>query len=186
MAKLNLGCGFDKRPGFVNADAFPQCDPDVLFDMESGKWPFEDGTFEYILMKHVLEHVGESFSKFKFIMQELYRISSPDAIIEIHVPHYRHETFWSDPTHVRHFTALTFKMMSKAQNDIWIKERANYSMIAYAMDVDFETVWAGHIYDDLWLQRENSGEFDREELRQIAAERWGVIRELQVKLRAVK
>jgi len=77
-------------------------------------------------------------------------------------------------------------MMSRAQNDIWIKDRANYSMIAYAMDVDFETVWAAHIYDDLWLQRENSGEFNREELRKMAAERWGVIRELQVKLRAVK
>ena len=29
MRKLNLGCGFDKREGFVNADSFEQCQPDV-------------------------------------------------------------------------------------------------------------------------------------------------------------
>lgn len=77
-------------------------------------------------------------------------------------------------------------MMSKAQNDIWIKKRANYSMIAYAMDVDFETIEAIQIYDDSWLQRERQGEISRAELRQIANERWGVIRELRIKLRAVK
>ena len=29
MIKLNLGCGFDKRDGFVNADNFAECAPDV-------------------------------------------------------------------------------------------------------------------------------------------------------------
>jgi hypothetical protein len=33
MAKLNLGCGFDRRDGFVNADNFPECQPDVLMDI---------------------------------------------------------------------------------------------------------------------------------------------------------
>ena len=40
---------------------------------------------------------------------------------------------WSDPTHVRAFTPLTFWMMSKKQNDEWIAKRANYTMLAHVM-----------------------------------------------------
>ena len=61
MRKLNLGCGFDKREGFVNADNFPECSPDVRFDIERTPWPLEDDGFDHILMKHVLEHVGLTF-----------------------------------------------------------------------------------------------------------------------------
>lgn len=186
MAKLNLGCGFDKREGFVNADSFTECDPDVLMDIETTPWPFEDGAFEYILMKHVLEHVGATFDGFKAVMRELYRITAPDGVIEIHVPHFRHDTYWSDPTHVRAFTPLTFQMMSKAQNDKWIAAKANYSMIAYALGVDFELAEASQVYDQGWLAREAAGEFTRAELRVLAAERWGVVKELHVKLRAIK
>jgi predicted SAM-dependent methyltransferase len=186
MKKLNLGCGFDKREGFVNADNFLECQPDIMCDLEAFPWPFEDNEFDYILMKHVLEHVGSQFSVFKKIMQELYRISSPDGIIEIQVPHFSHNTFWSDPTHVRGFTDLTFRMMSKKQNDVWIAKRANYSMLAYMMNVDFEVAEASHIYDQAWLNRENAGEITRAQLRQAAQTDWGVIKELHVKLKVVK
>lgn len=186
MAKLNLGCGFDKREGFVNADSFTECDPDVLMDIETTPWPFEDDAFEYILMKHVLEHVGATFDGFKAVMRELYRITAPGGVIEIQVPHFRHDTYWSDPTHVRAFTPLTFQMMSKAQNDKWIAAKANYSMIAYALGVDFELAEASQVYDPGWLACEAAGEFTRAELRVMAAERWGVVKELHVKLRAIK
>ena len=186
MKKLNLGCGFDKREGFVNADNFPECEPDVFCDLESFPWPFLDSEFDYVLMKHVLEHVGADFSVFKQIMQELHRITARDGIIEIHVPHFSHTTFWSDPTHVRGFTALTFRMMSKEQNDIWIAKRANYSMLAYMMKVDFEVAEASHVYDQTWLNRETAGEITRAQLREAAQTDWGVVRELHVKLKVVK
>jgi SAM-dependent methyltransferase len=186
MAKLNLGCGFDKREGFVNADNFAACEPDVFVDLETAPWPFADDAFEYILMKHVLEHVGATFDSFKSVMRELYRITEADGIIEIHVPHFRHDTYWSDPTHVRAFTPLTFEMMSKARNDQWIAAKANYSMIAYALGVDFELAEASQVYDSAWLAREAAGEVTREQLRVLAREQWGVVKELHVKLRAVK
>ena len=65
------------------------------------------------------------FADFKKVMAELYRITAPNEIIEIHVPHYRHDTWWSDPTHVRAFTPLTVQMMSKRKNDVWISQKAN-------------------------------------------------------------
>jgi predicted SAM-dependent methyltransferase len=186
MKKLNLGCGFDKREGFVNADNFAECQPDVMCDLEAFPWPFKDNEFDYILMKHVLEHVGADFSVFRKIMQELHRVSTPNGIIEIQVPHFSHNTFWSDPTHVRGFTDLTFRMMSKKQNDIWIAKRANYSMLAYMMDVDFEVAEASHVYDQAWLNRENAGEITRAQLREAAQTDWGVVKELHVTLKTVK
>lgn len=186
MAKLNLGCGFDKRDGFVNADNFEACQPDVFVDIETTPWPFEDSAFDYVLMKHVLEHVGATFDGFKAVMRELYRVTEHGGIIEIQVPHFRHDTYWSDPTHVRAFTPLTFRMMSKAQNDVWIAAKANYSMIAYAMEVDFELAEAVQVYDPAWLAKERAGEITREQLREMAQSNWGVIKELHVKLRVVK
>jgi ubiquinone/menaquinone biosynthesis C-methylase UbiE len=186
MRKLNLGCGFDHREGWVNADNFSKCSPDVLMDVEAPPWPFKDNEFDHILMKHVLEHVGADFNEFKQVMQELYRVAKPDGLIEIQVPHFRHDTFWSDPTHVRGFTLLTFVMMSKARNDDWIARRANYTMVAYLMEVDFEIAQASIVYDPRWLERESRGEVTREQLRIWSGEHWNVAKELHVTLKAKK
>ena len=186
MIKLNLGCGFDKREGFVNADSFPACNPDVLLNIEQFPWAFEDNSFDYVLMKHVLEHVGATFDSFKKVMQELYRVTAPNGIIEIHVPHYRHDTWWSDPTHVRAFTPLTFQMMSRKQNDEWIAKKSNYTMLSYVMEVDFELVQALQAYDPVWAAKVDSGELTKDQIRVLANEHWGVVKELQVQIRAIK
>lgn len=186
VRRLNLGCGFDLRPDCVNADNFPECNPDILLDIEQPDWPFDDNRFDHVLLKHVLEHVGKDFTDFAQIMRNLHRITSPGGIIEIHVPHYRHETYWSDPTHVRAFTALTFRMMSKRQNNEWIANRANYTMLAYVMDVDFELKSAIQVYDNTYVTQMNEGKLSKEEVRRMAEQNWGVVRELQFQLTVVK
>jgi predicted SAM-dependent methyltransferase len=183
--KLNLGCGFDHREGWVNADNFAECEPDLLFDIEQA-WPFPTSSFDYVLMKHVLEHVGATFDVFQSVMRELHRVMAPDAVVEIHVPHVRHDTFWSDPTHVRAFTPLTFEMMSKRRNREWIARRVNSTMIAIIMDVDFEVMETVQVYEQPWREKLARGEITLEQVRIFADERWNVARELQVKLRAVK
>ena len=65
MKKLNLGCGFDHRNGYVNADSFEQCRPDILMNIEDTPWNFSDNEFDHILLKHVLEHVGQSYQTFR-------------------------------------------------------------------------------------------------------------------------
>lgn len=184
--KLNLGCGFDKRDGWLNVDNFAACAPDRLLEIERTPWDLPSDAFDHILMKHVLEHVGADFAVFAAVMRELHRVTAPGGLIEIHVPHVRHDTFWSDPTHVRAFTPLTFRMMSKRQNRIWMEARANYTMLAFAMDVDFEVESVVQNYDPAWWRKVEAGELTREALREEADRSWNVVRELQVKLRAVK
>lgn len=184
--KLNLGCGFDKREGWLNVDNFAACEPDQFLEIEATPWDLPSDAFDHVLMKHVLEHVGAEFSVFAAVMRELYRVTAPGGLVEIHVPHVRHDTFWSDPTHVRAFTPLTFTMMSKRQNRIWMERRANYTMLAFLMEVDFEVETVVQTYDPAWQAKLDAGELTREALREAAAERWNVARELQVRLRAVK
>ena len=184
--KLNLGCGFDKREGFINADSFADCQPDVLMDIEKTPWPFEDNRFEHILMRHVLEHVGETRERFFAVIRELYRVCKPNATVEIHVPHFLHKTFYSDPTHVRPITDVTMRMLSKAQNETWIAERANYTMLAKMLDVDFVIKEAWQTYDDAWKSRMARGDVSLEEVREFALQYAGVIHELRFVLRAVK
>jgi predicted SAM-dependent methyltransferase len=186
MQKLNLGCGFDKREGWLNVDNFPECDPDKILDIEKTPWDLPSDSFDVVLMKHVLEHVGADFPTFKAVMQELYRILKPGGKLEIHVPHVRHDSYWADPTHVRAFLPLTFTMMSKAKNREWMEKRANYTMLAYALDVDFEVVKMVENFDPQWLAKVNAGELTMMELRHKAAVSWNVVRELQVLLQVVK
>jgi len=184
--KLNLGCGFDKRDGWLNVDNFSECEPDKIVDIEQTPWDLPTNGFELVLMKHVLEHVGATFERFAAVMRELYRITQPDGILEIHVPHFRHDTFWSDPTHVRAFTPLTFRMMSKRQNRDWIAAKANYTMLAFVLDVDFELESASQTYEPSWWKKVEDGVMTRDELRLEADRSWNVARELQFRLRAVK
>jgi hypothetical protein len=38
--KLNLGCGDNKRPGYVNGDVCGS--PDVVCDLSAFSWPWDD------------------------------------------------------------------------------------------------------------------------------------------------
>ncbi len=184
--KLNLGCGFDKRPGWLNVDNFPACEPDRLLDIEATPWDLPTDGFDEVLLKHVLEHVGAEFSVFAAVMRELYRITAPGGVVEIHVPHVRHDSFWADPTHVRAFTPLSFIMMSKRQNRIWMEKRANFTMLAYVMDVDFEVDQVIQEYEPEWWDRVDRGEMSLDALREKAVHEWNIARELKVRLRANK
>ncbi|WP_029009594.1 class I SAM-dependent methyltransferase [Azospirillum halopraeferens] len=184
--RINLGCGFDKRDGFVNVDKFTACEPDVLMDIESPPWPFDSDCVDYILAKHVLEHVGRTAEDLGAILREVYRICKPGGRFEVHVPHHRHDTFHSDPTHVRPFTRLTFEMMSRKRNEEWIRARANYTMLALMYGIDFEIEDASQEYDAHWVRKLQAGEVTREQLRDLALTQNNIIREIRVVLRAVK
>jgi len=82
--KLNLGSGEFKKQGYVNVDFYSKMEPDVRHDLNIFPYPFGDNEFEQIEADHVLEHLIDPFR----VMRELHRISSNNAIIIIHVPHF--------------------------------------------------------------------------------------------------
>jgi len=103
--RLNLGCGDDYRAGWVNADIRPEVDPDIVVDIDRLPLPFEDNSFEYVLLDNVLEHVSDQFD----VLRDLHRISKPGAMMTFRGPHWNSHGAWIDPTHTRPFSHKTFE-----------------------------------------------------------------------------
>ena len=138
--KYNLGCGGQKLTGYVNVDNSPECNPDLLVDLEQTPWPFEDNTAEEIVLSHVLEHLGQTTDNFRAIIQELYRMAKPDAKIMIAVPDPAHDNFWGDPTHVRAITPQLLAVLSRDHLAPNIRGGYADSPIAFTWNVDFKTI----------------------------------------------
>tara|TARA_Y100001968_G_C19373783_1_gene726483 strand:+ start:287 stop:847 length:561 start_codon:yes stop_codon:yes gene_type:complete len=134
--KLNLGCGEKRLPNYINVDKFGS--PDVKHDLELFPWPWETNSVSEIALIHVLEHLGKDVETYFGIFKEMYRICKNKAKIQIIVPHFRHENFYDDPTHVRVITPLGLQLFSKKANKMWKDQGASNSPIGLYLDIDFE------------------------------------------------
>lgn len=110
--RLNFGCGRKPLPGWVNLDVVPLPGVDVLHDIFTFPYPFADGTFDYILCSHVLEHVPQMVCGKDGLLQvteELHRILKAGGVIEVRGPHPRVGIhYFNNPTHYRVITEWTF------------------------------------------------------------------------------
>ena len=134
--KINLGSGIKRYDGFLNVDSDPSVNPDFVVDIENEKLPFLDNSVDEIKAYHIFEHIGANFFKF---LQELYRVCKHGAIIDVHVPHHRHDYFVGDPSHVRPITIEMMNRFSKRYNDTE-KNSTGSTLFAYMYNVDFEIV----------------------------------------------
>ncbi len=81
--KLNLGCGFDYRQGWLNVDFQPVHKPDIVADVTSLPM-LGDASFEEILAQDVLEHFERS--KTEVALTEWSRLLVPDGVLQLRVP----------------------------------------------------------------------------------------------------
>ncbi|WP_186045314.1 class I SAM-dependent methyltransferase [Burkholderia gladioli] len=81
--KLNIGCGFDKKAGFLNVDLNDFHNPDLIADAcDLSALPSEH--FDYILAQDILEHLERS--KTCVALTEWSRVLSPSGCIDIRIP----------------------------------------------------------------------------------------------------
>lgn len=100
---LNIGCGRDRRDGFVNLDISPLPEVDVVASLAEDRLPFPDGTFSVALCRDVLEHV-----EIVPALRELHRVLAPGGVALISAVHFTSRNLYVDPTHVRGFSVRTF------------------------------------------------------------------------------
>jgi len=81
--KLNLGCGSNDRPGWVNIDAGPNAD--FMLDLRR-RLPFSDNSAEIIYSEHFFEHLGYPNTAC-FHLRECHRVLAPGGIVSLGVPH---------------------------------------------------------------------------------------------------
>lgn len=186
--RLNLGCGFRKYEGYINVDSAPQCAPDVVWDIENTPWPFERDSVSEIKLEHVLEHVGATTEKYLAIWKEMYRICRNDAVIDIMVPHWNHENFHHDPTHVRAITPVGIAMLSQARNiaDADAGGRETKLGLFIGVDIelggnDVELLYTGKIANEV-----NEGRLSHESLAHLVEHQNNIAVEIRMRARVVK
>lgn len=82
--KLNLGSGAFPKQGYINVDSETHLHPDVVHNLDTFPYPFEDNAFELIEADHVLEHLHHPFQT----MREMHRMLVPGGKLIIRVPHF--------------------------------------------------------------------------------------------------
>lgn len=97
--RLDLGCGKSARSGFYSVDHLEMDGVDIVADLNKPLHLLPRDCSEYIYSRHVFEHIHD----FLPLMREIHRITKPDGIIEIIVPHFSNVYGYSDPTHIRFF-----------------------------------------------------------------------------------
>lgn len=106
---LDVGCGSAKYPGAIGLDISPDTDADCVHDLDAFPYPFEDSSFDQVLMQDVLEHVAEPIK----VIGELQRICRPGARIQLRTPHFSSMLAYSDPTHKHYFSAEAIRTLAQ-------------------------------------------------------------------------
>jgi SAM-dependent methyltransferase len=137
MKKLNVGCGSDSRPGWVNLDVKALPGVDVVHDLESLPLPFPDGAFDEILCQDVLEHV-----EYIPILKELHRILKKGGALTIRVPHFTSRNNFVDPTHRKLFSVDTWEFFVSSGSS---HMQHIQPVRAYYFDFVFGTIESRHL-----------------------------------------
>lgn len=110
--RLNLGCGTDIIPGWVNVDYESGKGVDLVADLNSpGKLVkhFALGSVDEFLLSHVIEHLQHPLD----LMEVLWHLGKTGATATIRVPHGASDDAWEDPTHVRPYFYQSFGYFSQ-------------------------------------------------------------------------
>ena len=107
--KINLGCGENKRRGFINVDRSPEVNPDIVADVTVTPWKWAKPA-DLIFADNLFEHIREEL--LLKVMQECHRLLKPGGLLQIIVPltiEGNYMAVFSDPMHVNHnFTLETY------------------------------------------------------------------------------
>jgi len=186
LVRFNMGSGNNPVAGYINVDASPVCNPDLVVDLENLPWPFETSIADEVAFNHSLEHMGQASKTFLGIMQELYRISKPGAQIFIKVPHPRHDNFINDPTHVRAITPGVLTLFDKELNAQWKQMNLACSPLGQYFGVNFKLVTTETRLAEPYKSLHEQGKVSSEEIDRMLRELNNIAEEYFFKLIVIK
>ncbi len=184
--KLNLGCGNNKKEGYVNIDFAEACNPDLVWDLEKTPWPFEDNSVDEILAYHVLEHIGQDTKVYLAIIKELYRICKNGAIIKIQVPHPRSDNFLTDPTHVRPITPEGLGMFDQEFNRHCIANNWATTPLGIYLGVNFKVINTSYELTPYYATLLAQGKITQDQVMQYLRTYNNVCENINIELKVVK
>lgn len=123
---LDVGSGGLRRAAHVvTMDILKLEETDIIHDANNYPWPFEENTFDYIIMSNVLEHV-ENVSA---LLSEVQRVGKRHALIRCVCPHYSNPCTYVDVTHRHALSIRSLDVFCCSHNARWKKARQLFKKI---------------------------------------------------------
>lgn len=94
--KLDLGCGRNKKEGFIGVDSLSFPEVDIVHDLTK-TWPWENDSIEEVHCSHTVEHL--TAEERIFFVNELYRVLKVGGKATIITPHWCSTRAYGDLTH---------------------------------------------------------------------------------------
>lgn len=147
---LDLGCGNNKREGFLGVDQYKMPGVDIVCNLAKDKWPWKDGSVDEVNSAHFLEHLTNLNGRWErtHFFNELYRVLKTGAKATIIIPHWCSNRFYGDPTHCEPFSEMGFYYLSKE----WRDSQAPHTDKKWnknGYNCDFEATWGYSLRQDL-------------------------------------
>lgn len=105
--KIDLGCGYNKSPGYIGIDRFETPDTKIVCDFDV-HIPLEDNSVDYVMASHSLEHAKDIM----VTMEEIYRVCKHKAIVCIAAPYYSTSLNVANPYHKQVFNEHTARFFT--------------------------------------------------------------------------
>lgn len=96
LLKLDLGCGINRRAGFIGVDSRDFPGVDEIVDLTK-PWPWDDASVSEVHASHVVEHF-DATERIHFV-NELYRVLIPGGKAMVVTPHWASCRAYGDLTH---------------------------------------------------------------------------------------
>jgi SAM-dependent methyltransferase len=151
--KLNLGCGFRKIDDHWNVDRDPNCNPNEVLDLEQCPWPYEDNFFDRITIDNVINYLGKDADDFEKILQEMYRVSAPNAEWYIRTPHPRADHALDDYRQRRLVTPKTLMFMDQKLNFESVAKKTGDPVLGFELAIDLEIKDVNPLVNQYWHQQ---------------------------------
>ena len=116
----------------------------------------------------------------------MYRICKNSSLIDIRVPHPRHDDFISDPTHVRPITILGLQLYDKQLNEFWQKNNAANTPLALIHNVNFKIKDVNYGLEKEYLEMLNKKEINQATLQTYINKYNNVVKEMKIRWIVIK
>lgn len=137
--KLDLGCGKNKKEGFIGCDQYAMEGVDKVFNIGQEVWPFENDSVDEIHASHFIEHLTQK--ERAHFMNEAYRVMKAGAKATVITPHWASNRAYGDITHQWPAVSEMFFYYLKQE---WRDTQAPHTDIKWNKDgfnCDFDATW---------------------------------------------
>lgn len=127
--KIDLGCGYVKKPGCIGVDISNAPGVDIVLDIARNRLPFPEASVSYVFSSHFLEHVADPTP----IFAEIGRVASDGAKLEFWTPHAwsnsafitDHKMFFNED-HYLHMCTWFVDFWRRILNSSWLLTEIQY------------------------------------------------------------